>query len=94
MDNMRQWLEQIGLGEYADLFTEQRIDHDVLRERTEPDLLEFRLPFGDRKRLLRAIDTLDEPAVDPASRAAVPKPAYISKILPNMTLSTWPAYHP
>lgn len=43
MDDLGQWLEQIGLSEYAELFAEQRIGRDVLRELTEQDLKDFGL---------------------------------------------------
>ena len=66
MDDIRQWLEQIGLDKYAELFAEQRIGYDVIGELSEQDLKEFGLPFGDRKRLLREIQLLDESAIEPA----------------------------
>ncbi|MGI9504195.1 MAG: SAM domain-containing protein, partial [Geminicoccaceae bacterium] len=48
------WLEQIGLGKYADLFKQQAIDLDVIGELGEADLVELGLPMGHRKKLLRA----------------------------------------
>jgi class 3 adenylate cyclase/predicted ATPase len=55
---LKQWLEDIGLGQYADLFQQQRIDLDVIPDLTEHDLAELGLALGDRKRLRRAIATL------------------------------------
>ena len=50
-----QWLERIGLAQYAALFAENEIDLDVLPELTEQDLKELKIPLGHRKKLLRAI---------------------------------------
>ena len=38
MGKVKEWLEDIGLGRYAELFIEHRIDFDVLADLTEPDL--------------------------------------------------------
>jgi class 3 adenylate cyclase/predicted ATPase len=51
---VKDWLENIGLGQYGDLFVRHRIDLDVVPDLTESDLVELGLPLGDRKRLLRA----------------------------------------
>ncbi len=50
----KHWLENIGLGRYADIFARNRVDLDVLSDLTEVDLAELGVPLGDRKRLLRA----------------------------------------
>src|ERR1700745_2274575 len=55
---LKQWLEDNGLGQYADLFLQHRIDLDVIPDLTELDLAELGLALGDRKRLQRAIATL------------------------------------
>jgi class 3 adenylate cyclase/predicted ATPase len=54
----RSWLESIGLGRYADIFAQNRVDLDVLPDLNEADLAELGIPLGDRKRLLRAIASL------------------------------------
>jgi class 3 adenylate cyclase/tetratricopeptide (TPR) repeat protein len=53
------WLEQLGLGQYQALFRESAIDADVLPELTESDLEKLGLPLGHRKRVLKAIASLD-----------------------------------
>jgi class 3 adenylate cyclase/predicted ATPase len=55
---LKQWLEDHGLGQYAGLFLQHRIDLDVIPDLTELDLAELGLALGDRKRLQRAIATL------------------------------------
>src|SRR5262249_26959693 len=49
------WLQSIGLGRFRDLFAAQEIDDETLREITEADLEAWGMPFGARKRLMRAI---------------------------------------
>jgi len=48
------WLSELGLGRYATVFAEQRVDFDVLASLTDADLKELGLPLGDRRRLLQA----------------------------------------
>ena len=43
------WLEDIGLGQYANMFAQNRIDLDVLSDLTEANLAELGVPLGDRK---------------------------------------------
>jgi class 3 adenylate cyclase len=55
MTDLQYWLESAGLDEYADIFTANRIDSDVLLDLTEQDLEKLEIPLGDRKRFLKAI---------------------------------------
>jgi class 3 adenylate cyclase/predicted ATPase len=66
-DSLKQWLRDNGLGQYADLFLQHRIDLDVIPDLTERDLAELGLALGDRKRLQRAIATL--PRIVPAEQS-------------------------
>jgi len=52
------WLRSLGLGQYEALFRANEIDADILPELTEIDLEKLGVPFGHRKRLLRAISGL------------------------------------
>jgi class 3 adenylate cyclase len=56
--NVVQWLESVGLSQYAELFHRNEIELDVLPELTEADLEKLAIPLGTRKRLLKAIDAL------------------------------------
>jgi hypothetical protein len=51
-------LSRIGLGEYAELLTANKIGLDVLPDLSDADLKELGIPLGDRKRLLKALGTL------------------------------------
>jgi class 3 adenylate cyclase len=54
MIDLQQWLDNIGLGQYADLFAKNDIDHEVLQELDEQDLPSLGVSFGHRKKLLKA----------------------------------------
>ncbi len=56
------WLEDHSLGEYAELFAENKIDLEVLPELTEADFKELDVPLGHRKKPMKAIAT-EDPAI-------------------------------
>jgi class 3 adenylate cyclase/predicted ATPase/ABC-type transport system involved in cytochrome c biogenesis ATPase subunit len=64
MPSVSEWLASLGLAEYADRFAEHRIDFLMLRDLTDRDLKEELgiMPLGDRRKLLRAIASLDAPS--------------------------------
>jgi len=70
---VRDWLAAAELGQYADLFEQNRIGLDVLPDLGERDLQDLGIPLGDRKRLLKAIQS-PAPAQSSAD-SAVPQPA-------------------
>ena len=65
-----EWLQSIGLGRFRDLFAAQEIDDETLSELTELDLEGWGVPFGARKRLMRAIAERTPTARPPLSRPA------------------------
>jgi class 3 adenylate cyclase/tetratricopeptide (TPR) repeat protein len=52
------WLEEVGLGQYRKLFSDQAIDRAVLPDLTDDDLSRLGIPLGHRKILFKAIDAL------------------------------------
>lgn len=54
--DINEWLNGLGLGQYAALFAESAVDFDVLPDLRERDLKELGIPLGHRKRLLKAIE--------------------------------------
>src|SRR6478736_6266358 len=52
------WLEKLGLGQYAQRFTENEIDVSVLRHLTDQDLKDMGVPLGHRRKILAAIGEL------------------------------------
>jgi class 3 adenylate cyclase/tetratricopeptide (TPR) repeat protein len=65
------WLEKIGIAEYAKAFAENRIDVSVLSELTDLDLEKIGVVLGDRRKILRAIRELGSTA--PSAVLAAPK---------------------
>jgi class 3 adenylate cyclase len=82
MLDVSRWLADQGLGRYAEVFRENGIAGDILRELTDADLKELGLILGDRKRLLKAIVTLNDgfpqdraEAAEPSATSAIPREA-------------------
>src|SRR6516225_384128 len=77
--DIRAWLAELGLAKYAEVFSSNAIDLDVVRELTEADLKDLGVEaMGDRKRLLRAIASLSTakaPTVVPTGTPASPTDA-------------------
>src|SRR5215831_9574511 len=59
MKQIADWLEKLGMSEYAQRFAENRIDFSVLRELTDQDLKELGVVLGDRRKMLPAIADID-----------------------------------
>jgi hypothetical protein len=59
MEQIADWLEKLGMSEYAQRFAENRIDFSVLRDLTDQDLKDLGVVLGDRRKMLRAIANLD-----------------------------------
>ena len=78
MQQIADWLEKLGMSEYAERFAENRIDFSVLPDLTDQDLEKLGVLLGDRRKMLRAIVNLEAteksaPAITVATRAsAVP----------------------
>src|ERR1700750_984134 len=57
--DVRAWLEQLGLGRYAEAFADNDIDESTLQGLTPEDLRELGIgSLGHRKRLIEAISRL------------------------------------
>ena len=56
-DDIGAWLDELGLGEYADVFRAHDIDVDVVGEFTVAELRELGITIGNAKRILRAVGT-------------------------------------
>ena len=66
MQQIAEWLEKLGLGQYAQHFAENDIDPSVLRDLTDHDLEKIGVSLGHRRKILRAIVELDEVGPRPA----------------------------
>jgi class 3 adenylate cyclase len=58
MQQIAEWLQRLGMSEYAQCFSENRIDLSVLRDITDQDLKDLGVVLGDRRKMLRAIGEL------------------------------------
>lgn len=57
--DVRKWLEDLGLDKYVENFLANDVDLDVLRDLNEADLERLGVSLGHRKKLLRAISSLE-----------------------------------
>ena len=60
MSDITQWLEELGLGDYAEAFEREKIDLEALPHLTDDDLKNMGLPIGPRRKLLAAIANLTD----------------------------------
>ena len=75
MQQIADWLKQLGMSEYAERFAESDIDTSVLRDLTDQDLKELGVSLGHRRKMLRAIAELPGAApTSPQPAFAEPKP--------------------
>ena len=58
MQQIADWLEKLGMSEYAERFEANRIDVSVLPDLTDQDLEKLGVLLGDRRKMLRAIREL------------------------------------
>ena len=74
-------MRSLGLGQYETMFRENEIDSEVLPDLTDSDLSQFGVPFGHRKRLLKAIANLGttEGSARPANPAPTPQSADVAE---------------
>src|SRR6516225_6979444 len=75
MQQIADWLEKLGMSEYAQRFAENRIDFSVLPDLTDQHLKDLGLPLGDRLKILRAIRELSSPVSPPPLPEPVPHEA-------------------
>ena len=73
MQAIADWLEKLGMSEYADRFAENRIDLSVLPDLTDQHLKDLGIALGDRLKMLRAIQELSSAVL------ALPQPAFTPK---------------
>src|SRR5262245_43705681 len=64
MQQVADWLQKLGLGQYAQRFAENDISFAVLPDLTDQDLKEIGVSLGHRRQLLRAIAELSSSEKD------------------------------
>ena len=69
MQQIADWLEKLGMSEYAQRFAENHIDFSVLRDLTDQDLKDLGVVLGDRRKILRqSVSWLTLPRPRPSPR--------------------------
>src|SRR5215510_8855412 len=58
MREISEWLHNVGLDRYSQLFADNAIDFEVLPHLSDKDLQDLGIPLGHRNKLLRAIKAL------------------------------------
>jgi class 3 adenylate cyclase len=56
VEQIADWLEKLGLGQYAKLFADSDIDVSVLRHLTDQDLKDLGISLGHRRKIFAAIN--------------------------------------
>ena len=75
MDSTRKWLEDLGLGRYADMFEENDLDLDLVTDLSDDDLEKLGIAsMGHRKKLLRAIASMANGSPDSSADGAAKDP--------------------
>src|SRR6516162_2120017 len=72
MQQIEDWLKQLGMPEYAERFADNKIDASVLPYLTDQDLKDIDVPLGHRRKMLAAIAEL--------SVATQPKPELAASV--------------
>jgi hypothetical protein len=81
MQQVKDWLEKLGMSEYAKRFAENDIDLALLAELTDQDLKELGVAsLGHRRKILKAIAVLNRPvaAAALALNPPAPKPSTVA----------------
>jgi class 3 adenylate cyclase/tetratricopeptide (TPR) repeat protein len=73
MQTVEDWLSQLGLGKYAEVFVRNDVDLRALPHVTEADLQELGVSLGHRKIILAAINGLVQPHLDGTATVAPPR---------------------
>ena len=70
MQQIAEWLEKLGMSEYAQRFAENDVDISVLPHLSDHDLKELGVSLGHRRKMLAAIAKLEDTSTAAASSSA------------------------
>src|SRR5580704_14622662 len=80
VQQLADWLERLGISEYAERFAENKIDVSVLRHLTDQDLKDIGVALGHRRKILAAIaEFAAATATEPKFFEPEPKPQEIAE---------------
>jgi hypothetical protein len=92
VQQIAEWLEKLGMSEYAQRFAENDVDISVLPHISDHDLKELGVSLGHRRKMLAAIAKLDAEAL--AAAAPVLWLAHLRATLEEELLSRIEGYEP
>ena len=78
MDRLKAWLEHHSLSEHHDVFVQNAIDFEIILELSEADFAELGFKLGDRKRLVRALRSLNEQSASNSGHSEKTQPFEIA----------------
>ena len=84
MQQIADWLENLGMSEYAQRFAENRVDFSVLQDLTDQDLKDLGVVLGDHRKVLRAIAELNN------GDKGTPRPAVAPPVAPQVLQASPP----
>ena len=89
MQQIADWLEKLGMAEYAQCFAENDIDFAILGDLTDQDLEKIGVAsLGHRRKLLRAIPALQGASAAAPPVTALPAAVPIPSVAPSPPVST------
>ena len=88
MQQVADWLEKLGLGQYAQRFAENDISFAVLPDLTDQDLKDIGVSLGHRRQLLREIANLDKTAAASPSAPSLAAPPVAGQARSNAANTT------
>jgi SAM domain (Sterile alpha motif) len=92
MQLIADWLEKLGMSEYAQRFAESRIDLSVLPDLTDQDLKDLGIVLGDRRKILRAIGEMGN-ARAPVQTPSISAPSLTPSLCCYRNFSRAPPSH-
>jgi hypothetical protein len=81
MQQIADWLQKLGLGQYAQRFAENDITFSILADLTDQDLKEIGVSLGHRRQLLREIANLGRLRPLPRCQS--------NRLLPRLSRRPW-----
>jgi class 3 adenylate cyclase len=84
MQQIADWLEKLGMSEYAQRFAENDVDIAVLPHLSDHDLKELGVSLGHRRKMLAVIAKLDETSAAAAPVPAPPSQPPVESIVPSL----------
>ena len=80
---IRDWLTEVGLDQFADAFEEEGIELDIIGDYTEEEFKQLGLKGGHCKRLFKAISALSEAPAEPQHQTEEGPLTALAQVLPS-----------